>query len=234
MYSIIGADSAKLAGLQIDLLQKLRQGQITMGQLEWFNNLPKDIREDILAGRKLIMEPPKPPEPKGSLEWIHSLGFLKIPDDYVHETRLDSFCATRREHCRSMWTGSDLSSQKNKKASVQLKPGQAFLVDAYMWFGPQTTLEPFIELLRGMRSFFLGAHGASLVLELMNEEMIRDRSYCSLDEPECLPRCDGSFCGSGVAAASTNRWGEWYFGVHQLNAIINPRVSLILRFSDPR
>jgi hypothetical protein len=234
MNSIIVADSARLAGLQIDLLQKLRQGQITADQLEWFNKLTKEVREDVLAGRKLIMEPPQPPEPKGSLEWIQNLGMLEVPDGYVHETRLDDFCAAHDEHRKFTWTGRDLSSKKNSKASVQLKPGQVFWVDAYMWFGPRTTLRPFIDLLKGMKALFLGAHGASLVLELMSKEMIRDRSYCSLDECECLPRCDGSFCGLGVAAASTNEYGEWHFGVHQLDAIINPRVNLILRFSDPR
>ncbi|HBB65121.1 MAG TPA: hypothetical protein DCZ84_00545 [Candidatus Vogelbacteria bacterium] len=36
----IGADVVnKLAGLQIDLLQKIRQGHITNEHLEWFNGL---------------------------------------------------------------------------------------------------------------------------------------------------------------------------------------------------
>lgn len=47
MNTIIGADAAKLAGLQIDLLQKMRQGQITVEQLAWFVGLGK-VRRDIL------------------------------------------------------------------------------------------------------------------------------------------------------------------------------------------
>ena len=34
MKEIIGADAAKLAGLQIDLLQKVRSGQISLSQME--------------------------------------------------------------------------------------------------------------------------------------------------------------------------------------------------------
>ena len=41
----IGADAAKLAGLQIDLLQKMRSGQITPEHLEWFNKLNKGERD---------------------------------------------------------------------------------------------------------------------------------------------------------------------------------------------
>lgn len=50
--TIIEADTAKLAGLQIDMLQKMRQGQMTMDHLEWFNNLSKQQR-DMLSGADL-------------------------------------------------------------------------------------------------------------------------------------------------------------------------------------
>lgn len=45
MKTIIGADAAKLAGLQIDTLQKVRSRQITLGQWERFNNLSLKERE---------------------------------------------------------------------------------------------------------------------------------------------------------------------------------------------
>ncbi len=44
MDNIIGADAAKLAGLQIDLLQKLRSKQVTVAQLEQFLNLTRAER----------------------------------------------------------------------------------------------------------------------------------------------------------------------------------------------
>ena len=54
MNTIIGADAAKLAGLQIDLLQKIRSGQITLGHLEWFSKLTKEERERFCSGAYVI------------------------------------------------------------------------------------------------------------------------------------------------------------------------------------
>ena len=50
MDTTIGADAAKLAGLQIDLLQKIRNGQITVGDLEWFNRLTAGDRNRLKSG----------------------------------------------------------------------------------------------------------------------------------------------------------------------------------------
>jgi len=47
MDTIIGADTVKLAGLQIDQLQKVRKGHITLEHLEWFNNLSKEQRDVV-------------------------------------------------------------------------------------------------------------------------------------------------------------------------------------------
>jgi len=55
---IIGVDAAKLAGLQIDMLQKLRNGQMTIEQLEWFNHLSLKEREQcmlqVVGGPKIF------------------------------------------------------------------------------------------------------------------------------------------------------------------------------------
>ena len=56
MSTIIDADTAKLAGLQIDLLQKVRSGQVTMDHLEWFNNLTKEDRDLFCNGVYAIGE----------------------------------------------------------------------------------------------------------------------------------------------------------------------------------
>lgn len=62
MSDIIGADAAKLAGLQIDTLQKVRNGKITLKQWEWFNNLSSGQREK-LSGIRIIIEKPLPQRP---------------------------------------------------------------------------------------------------------------------------------------------------------------------------
>lgn len=50
MDTIIGADAAKLAGLQIDLLQKIRSEQVTLNHLEWFNKLTREERDRFCSG----------------------------------------------------------------------------------------------------------------------------------------------------------------------------------------
>ena len=43
----VGADAAKLAGLQVDLLQKFRDGQITLTHVKWFLGLQKGERNKL-------------------------------------------------------------------------------------------------------------------------------------------------------------------------------------------
>jgi len=46
---VLAEDSAKLAGLQIDLLQKMRSGNISIDHLEYFLNLNFSQREEMLG-----------------------------------------------------------------------------------------------------------------------------------------------------------------------------------------
>ena len=48
---VLAGDSARLAGLQIDLLQKMRNGNISMDHLDYFLKLNFSQREELL-GRK--------------------------------------------------------------------------------------------------------------------------------------------------------------------------------------
>ncbi len=66
MSNIIGADAAKLAGLQIDTLQKVRNSQITLVHWERFNNLSPEEREARFGDQwkptpAAVAEQPKPP-----------------------------------------------------------------------------------------------------------------------------------------------------------------------------
>jgi hypothetical protein len=45
MKTLIDADTARLAGLQIDLLNKIRQGNISLSHFEWFLSLTKTQRD---------------------------------------------------------------------------------------------------------------------------------------------------------------------------------------------
>lgn len=66
MNEIIGADAAKLAGLQIDTLAKVRAGNITLAQWEWFNNL-NDAERDQICG---FPSPQKNLNLKQFLNWL--------------------------------------------------------------------------------------------------------------------------------------------------------------------
>lgn len=57
MSKIIDAEAAKLAGLQIDLLQKLRSGSRTLEQFEWFINLnPEALKAHVANNFQLATQ----------------------------------------------------------------------------------------------------------------------------------------------------------------------------------
>ena len=52
MDKTVDADAAKLAGLQIDLLQKFRAGHLTDPQIEWFLGLSRQERDRLESYRR--------------------------------------------------------------------------------------------------------------------------------------------------------------------------------------
>ena len=91
MNTIIDADAAKLAGLQIDLLQKVRQGQVTLDHLEWFTRLSRDVREALMVGENLTSQPGLSAESTEKFALLVDLGIITVPDDYDHATALKTF-----------------------------------------------------------------------------------------------------------------------------------------------
>ncbi len=57
MGNTIGVDAAKLAGLQIDLLQKIRSGHVSLDHLEWFNKLTREERDYLCGGKYAVGKP---------------------------------------------------------------------------------------------------------------------------------------------------------------------------------
>ena len=86
MEKNIGADAAKLAGLQIDTLQKVRNGQITLEHWEWFNKLNR-VERDNLAGVNVVVS---------RFSLLSSLQFT-VPEGYNHSTQLASFSKENRK-----------------------------------------------------------------------------------------------------------------------------------------
>ena len=172
MDTIIGADAAKLAGLQIDQLQKVRKGRITLEHIEWFNGLLRTER-DKLSGVSRS-------DPRFKL--VKTLDIL-VPADYVHATRLTSFAEAHRSEF--YYYDSNLTDQNFGRATTQLKPGQRFKVDVFQ-IKETVTSENCMVFLHSQKALLVGAQGASIVYEQERKELPKNRGYISFDEKENL------------------------------------------------
>ncbi len=186
--SIIDADAAKLAGLQIDTLQKVRSGQITFGQWERFNNLSTEDREARFGDSK--PKPANPPDPKVKFGLLVDLGIITVPDDYVHKDHLDTF---RRNHEKEFYYyNSDITDKNFKKPTRVLKPGDRLHVRAFKQIVPgRTTSEERMAFLATQKAVHTGAQGATLVWEQKRDQLPKGKWYCSFDEKDRLPDLDG-------------------------------------------
>ena len=172
MDTIIGADAAKLAGLQIDQLQKVRKGHITLEHIEWFNGLLRTER-DKLSGVSRS-------DPRFKL--VKTLDIL-VPADYVHATRLTSFAEAHRSEF--YYYDSNLTDQNFSRATVQLKPGQKLKVDIFQ-IQEQVSSEDCMAFLHTQKAILTGAQGASLVYEQKRQDLPKNRGHISFDEKENL------------------------------------------------
>lgn len=184
MNTIIDADAAKLAGLQIDTLQKVRSGQITLGQWEQFNNLSMDDREARFGDWKKL-EPTAPPEPTEKFALLVDLGIITVPDDYVHEKRLMTFGKQNRE---KFYYYNDETTDKNFPNPTRvLKPGDKLRVRAFKQVvGGTTTSEERMAFLATQKAIHTGAQGASLVFDQKRDQLPKGKWYASFDEKDRL------------------------------------------------
>lgn len=176
----IDADAAKLAGLQIDMLQKLRNGHMTLGQLERFNKLSFDDREKLFGDGNLTYQ--KPAE-KFSL--LADLGTITVPDDYVHENRLATF---RNQNSKKFYYYNDNITDANfPNPSRILKPGDKLRVRVFQQIvRGNTSSEERMAFLATQNAIHLGAQGASIVFEQKRDQLPKGRWYTSFDEKERL------------------------------------------------
>ena len=122
----IGVDAAKLAGLQIDQLQKFRNGEITIEHMEWFNNLTKEDRDNLLAGIGFVRQAPR-------FQLIRIFE-LAVPSDYNHATQLASFAERNRKgFC---YYNEGVTDANFAKVTNRLTPGRKFQVKVFQSFSP--------------------------------------------------------------------------------------------------
>lgn len=173
MHSGIGRDAAKLISLEIDMLQKLRSGQITLRHIEWWQSITKEER-DRLVGPSLT---------DSRFALIRTFD-VTVPDDYMHATRLATF---RKEHGENFNFFHSSITDVNFRKAARLVPGRTFRVQIFGQNGSgMTSSDERLSFLRSRKAVFVGAHGVSLVLSEKREELPRGFSYASFDERDAL------------------------------------------------
>lgn len=196
MSKVIDADAAKLAGLQIDLLQKMKQGNVTVEHLGWFLNLNRAQRDELIGKEveKFFL--------------LADLGTITVPEDYDHEICLARFA---KEHRKEFYYFNDATTDENfPNPSRILKAGDVLHVRAFKQIvSGTTTSEERMAFLKGQNTVFVGAQGLSLVFEQKREELPKGKWYGSFDEPDCLWKApDGRRWVPGMSARSDGgfRW----------------------------
>lgn len=192
MKNIIGADAAKLAGLQIDTLQKVRSGHITLGQWERFNNLSTDDREARFGdGKKPELAAPAKTTKKFAL--LADLGIITVPDNYDHATYLRTFIEQNRkefyyyDYYAHYYYDNDITDRNFPNPTRVLKSGDKLRVCAFKQvFAQSTDSEERMAFLATQKAIHLGAQGASLVFDQKRDQMPKGKRYASFDEPDRL------------------------------------------------
>lgn len=183
--NIIDAETAKLAGLQIDTLQKVRSGQITLDQLERFNNLSTDDREARFGDWKKL-RPQALSETTEKFALLVDIGIITVPDDYVHEKRLTMFYKQNR---RKLYYNDEITDKNFPNPTRILKPGDKLRVRAFKQVAlGTTTSEECMAFLATQKAIHTSAQGLSLVFEQKREQLPKGMMYNSFDESERLGR----------------------------------------------
>jgi hypothetical protein len=181
----IDADAAKLAGLQIDTLQKVRSAQITFGQWERFNNLSTDDREARFGDWKKP-EPTAPAEPTEKFALLVDLGIITVPDDYLHDKRLTKFGKQNRK--KFYYYNDDITDKNFPNPTRVLKPGDKLRVRVFKQVvgGATTSSEDRMAFLATQKAIHTGAQGASLVFDQKRDQLPKGKWYASFDRKNRL------------------------------------------------
>lgn len=197
----IGADAAKLAGLQIDTLQKVRSGQITLAQWERFNNLSLEDREARFGN--ITAEPKK-------FALLADLGIITVPEGYDHATQLSSFQKKNRK--KFYYYNEDITDTHFSNPSRILKPGDKLRVRAFRQIVSSTTMsEERMAFLATHKAVHTGAQGITLVFEQKRNELPKGYWYASFDEKERL--WEDAVGNHGVPYVGADSDGDFSLGL---------------------
>lgn len=173
MSNIIDVEAAKLAGLQIDLLQKMRQGQITLDHLKWFTGLSKERRNYFstqFESEKFAL--------------LADLGTITAPEDLMSLAAKDSGTFDHTEF---------------PNPTHILKPGDKIRVQAWKHAVSRMTMPlEWLEFLEQKQSLLVGVQGALLIFKelkkVKGKQLPRGYWYASFDKKEKLFKDAIDYC----------------------------------------
>lgn len=185
MSTIIDAETARWAGLQIDLHSKFRSGNLSADQLGWWLNQSKDTREALMVGEKPATKPLPSSEPTEKFALLVDLGIITVPEDYDHATALANFGKKNRKKFHYY---NDAITDKNFPNPTRvLKPGDKLRVRAFKQVvGGTTTSEERMAFLATQKAIHVGAQGVSLVWDQKRDQLPKGKWYTSFDEKDRL------------------------------------------------
>jgi hypothetical protein len=166
----IEAETAKLAGLQIDLLSKIRSGKITLNELESFLNQPKTEKTEPRRFRLL--------KDLGIVEWRP-------------EYDLDRFKKDRESEFH--YYNEDFTNANFPNPSRVPKPGDKFRVQLHEQVvdGTTSSEERLAYLKSQPGAILFGANGLPMLYDQKRTDLPKGKAYLSFDEKEKLPFLGG-------------------------------------------
>lgn len=220
--NIIGAETARWAGLQIDLHSKFRSGNLSADQLEWWLNQSKETRDSLMVGDKSTTKPLLSSEPNKKFSQLADLGIITVPADYVHATRLDSFLTQNRSKFWSV--NEDITDANFGNPSRILKPGDRLWVRAFQQVvSGTTTSEERMAFLATQKAVYTGAQGASLVFDQKRDQLPKGKWYSSFDQPDRLWKsADGDH---GVPSVFADSDGDFFWSLGDFGRVWRERIA---------
>ena len=185
----IDAGTAKLAGLQADMLQKILGGHITLSHLEWFNNLTLSQR-NMLSGADLT----KLGDPR--FVYVKTIE-VTVPEGYDHATRLDTYKVGHESEYYYYNLG--LTDANFANASTKLTAGRKFGVKVFV-IKSRVSSDDCLAQYERVNAVKVGAQGLTILCEQKKDELPKGKCYVSFDEKDNLPLIDGYHRVSGVYA----------------------------------
>ena len=208
------AQEQKRSGRQIELASLLVRhvGCLSDDVIAHYCNnkglIPKALEQGFVIDRAVGVIPSAGASAKFAL--LKDFGIITVPDDYDHATQLDKFMKKNREKFHSV--NNNITDVNFPNPTRVLKPGDKLSVRAFKQVvGGTTTSEERMAFLVTQNAIHTGAQGASLVFEVMRDQLPNGKWYASFDEREHLWMDAGRYRVPLVSAY----WGDvfqWNLG----------------------